>query len=161
MYKCRNRITHPFDFRHKDFTQKIVFIGWGLVALFNDCLSVFQHNSRYSVDRSSLWKRKKTYAATTQRTHSRFRLETASDLTLFCKVYESKRAFKFLPRTLEKKKARKLEAPHTKYSPTSSRLNIFLRFYGLSIRHHAENVGTLYGFARSNRIDRGKLILWR
>lgn len=89
--------------------------------------------------------------------------DTASDLTLFCKVYESKRAFHLLPQTLEKKnkKAKESGAYNIRCSPTNSRLNIFLRFYGLSIRRHAENVGTLYGFARPTRIDRGKLILRR
>jgi len=43
--------------------------------------------------------------------------------------------------------------------PTNSRLDIFLQFYGLNIRaSRAGDIGTLYGFARPNTIDRNKLI---
>lgn len=161
MYKCRNRITHPIDFRHKDFTQKIALSveGW------SHCLTIISLCSNIIVDIPSivpLYKNEKkpTQPLRNARTHDSDWRPRAS--SLFSAKYTKVNArSNFCLEPSKKKKARKSEAPHTKYSPTNSRLNIFLRFYGLSIRRHAENVGTLYGFAWSNRIDRGKLILWR
>jgi len=164
IYKCVETRSHSLLISIIKILRKIALSveGWG-----SHCLTIVSLCSNIIVDIPSivpLYKNEKKNMAVTQRTHSRFRLDwKPRAISLFSAKYTkvNARSNFCLESSKKKKKKIKSEAIHTKYSPTNSRLNIFLRFYGLSIRRHVENVGTLYGFARSTLIDRDKLILRR